>query len=193
MTPGDGGANIPHRRDECVSTPSSGIAGVGFRWCATAGLPLKRSTGVYGERDKHYADLIVGPLLVEIKTGHVTSDWDLVKACRQLIDYRELGPADSYPVSLPGCTSPGTDSYSPGRYPANKNNEGPATAAVRGKTKPTTSASPRPIRHTPSRGVRPVRRAPNLSDGSGAHHEHTTLHYGHEKGSEPEEASRSEP
>ncbi len=102
MTPGDGGANIPNRREECVSTPSSGIAGVGFRWCATACLPLKRSTGVYGECDKHYADLIVGPLRVEIKTGHVTSDWDLVKAYRQLIDYRELVPAAGYPVSTSG-------------------------------------------------------------------------------------------
>jgi hypothetical protein len=31
------------------------------------------------------------------------------------------------------------------------------------------------------------------SNGSGAHHENTTVHYGHEEGSEPERNSRSEP
>ena len=58
--------------------------------------------GLRRTRQHYYADLIVGPLLAEIKTGHVTSDWDVVKAYRQLIDYREVVPAAGYPASTSG-------------------------------------------------------------------------------------------
>jgi hypothetical protein len=45
---------------------------------------------------------IACPLLVEIKTGPVTSDGVLNEAYDQLIDYYELVPAAGYPVSALG-------------------------------------------------------------------------------------------
>ncbi|GAA1802318.1 hypothetical protein GCM10009682_25200 [Luedemannella flava] len=65
-------------------------------------VPLQRSTGVCGEFVSAYADLIVGPLLVEIKTGHVSSDWDLRDAYDQLARYARLAPAAGHPITTLG-------------------------------------------------------------------------------------------
>jgi hypothetical protein len=67
------------------------------------------------------------------------------------------------------------------------------SAIVRGQPR-CPPRQPTPCDHdSPCRSVRPVRQRPRLYFGSGAHREHTTVHYGHGNGSDPTRNARSEP
>jgi hypothetical protein len=62
-------------------------------------VPLLRRVGTYGVHDSFYVDLIAGPLLVEIKTGAMMSDLDLVDAYDQVHRYARIAPTAGHPIT----------------------------------------------------------------------------------------------
>ncbi len=65
----------------------------------SASVPLEWRTGVHGRHASAYADLIAGQVLIEVKAGHVDSDWPLVDAYNQISRYVELAPASGHLIS----------------------------------------------------------------------------------------------